>query len=199
MAIKPDALANRLSSATAIAIDGEWMRHVPIRYRAAGLDGHAANGRWSRSGGFPVVYLGRPRDSVVVEAYRHLVDGIEGMRAEFVAPRVCLTCSVDVANILDLTTAGGRATAGLDMETLTSPTNDLDAYERCREVSATAHQLGFRGLVSPAATGMGKTLVLFSDLLEEPFRPKIVHESEWHSLPADPRAPKGLRLVKGEG
>ena len=44
----------------------------------------------------------------------------------------------------------------LDESTLTSATNDQVAYAKCQEVAATAHQLGFHGLVAPAATRRGE-------------------------------------------
>jgi hypothetical protein len=36
----------------------------------------SADGRWGTRDGFPVLYLGRPVDSVIVGAYRHQVDPI---------------------------------------------------------------------------------------------------------------------------
>ena len=191
-----ESLANRINSAPRTTVSGRWMRHVPIRYRAEGLVGLAADGRWSRRNSFPVLYLGRPVESVTVEAYRHLVDKSEGMRPELVAPRALFTCDVEVSNILDLRTAGGRATAGLDLATLQSLPDDKLSYEACREVASAAHQLGLYGLVAPAATNLGETLVLFTDLLPEDEWPQISAESEWEHLPPDPRGKGGLRLVR---
>jgi hypothetical protein len=53
-------------------VTGTFERHVSLAVR--GLTGSAAGGRWGPPGAYSVFYLGRPRDSVVVEAYRHLVD-----------------------------------------------------------------------------------------------------------------------------
>lgn len=106
----------------------------------------AQMGEVAEAGRFPVLYLGRPRDSVVVEAYRHIVDPVEfdapGDRETFlenVIPRVLVTCAVDVTNLLDLRTALGRADAGLTMQDLTAPTNDRQAYTRCQHVAQVAH------------------------------------------------------------
>lgn len=190
-------LTNRLTGAPRASVDGTWFRHVPIRYREAALTGHVANGRWSRSDGFPVVYLGEPEDSVVAEAYRHLVDPVEGAIAEHIAPRVLVTCHVAVTNLLDLTTAGTRLLAGLDLATLRSPTNDVDAYEACRTVAATAHQLGFHGVLAPAATQVGRTLALFPNTLPADELPRRTGEVEWHGLPVAPGKGRAiLRVVK---
>lgn len=180
-------LTNRLNGAPRGSAGGPWFRHVPIRYRQAALSGHAAYGRWSRPGGFPVVYLGEPQDSVVAEAYRHLVDPVEDMMGEHVAPRVLISCHVDVTNLLDLTTAGTRLLIGLDLETLRSATSDRGAYDACQTVAATAHQLGFHGVLAPAATQLGRTLALFPNTLPAAEVPTRVDEVEWHGLPPDPR------------
>lgn len=190
-------LANRLTGAPRASVSGTWFRHVPIRYREVALSGHTANGRWSRRDGFPVVYLGEPEDSVIAEAYRHLVDPVEGAIAEHIAPRVLVTCHVEATNLLDLTTAGTRLVAGLDLATLQSATSDIVAYEACRTVAATAHQLGFHGVLAPAATHLGRTLALFPNTLPANEVPRRVDEVEWHGLPADPRKGRAiLRVVK---
>lgn len=190
-------LTNRLNDAARGSVSGTWFRHVPIRYRQAALSGLAANGRWSRRKGFPVVYLGEPQDSVVAEAYRHLVDPVEDMTGEHVAPRVLVSCRVEVTNLLDLTTAGTRLLVGLDLETLRSTTGDRAAYDACQTVAATAHQLGFHGVLAPAATQLGRTLALFPNILPAAEAPTRVDEVEWHGLPPDPRKGRAtLRVVR---
>lgn len=187
---------SRLNSIGRVDVTGTWLRHVPVRYRTTSLGGVAAYGRWSRKGGFPVLYLGRPQDSVVIEAYRHLVDKVQGAIASEVAPRVLVTCQVQVTQILDLTTAGGRATAGLELETLLSATGDRDAYAACQAVAAAAHQLGMHGILAPAATGLGETLALFTELLPENECPDVSAEEEWDGLPPDPRGSRPrLRVI----
>lgn len=160
--------------------------------------GMAAYGRWSQRGGFPVLYLGKPQESVVVEAYRHLVDKVQGAIASEVAPRVLVTCQVQVTQILDLTTAGGRATAGLELKTLLSATGDRDAYAACQAVAAAAHQLGMHGILAPAATGLGETLAVFTELLPEDEYPHVSAEEEWEGLPPDSRGNRPrLRVISG--
>lgn len=195
------SLANALSQAPTTAVEGTWYRHVPIRYANDALQGHAADGRWSRREGFPVIYLGRPQGSVVVEAYRHLVDPILDAPPDFarmLAPRSLITCTVQLSRVLDLRSAGARLTVGLSPAELQSATTDEDAYDACRAVAAAAHQLGLHGLIAPAATNLGETLVVFPRNSPEEERPQEVARETWDTLPADPRGgPKGrLRIVR---
>jgi hypothetical protein len=84
------------------------------------------------------------------------------------------------------------------MEQLQSDTRDRGAYEACQNVAAAAHQLEFHGLIAPAATQMGETLVLFIDCLDEAEKPTRTSEVLWSELPPDPRRPgkeRHLRVV----
>jgi RES domain-containing protein len=187
---------------------GVWQRHVSARYAAVALDGYTSNGRWGTADGFPVLYLGRPTESVLIEAYRHLVDPVifdtEEDRVAFVAsigPRVVVTCKVDVTHLLDLRTASARAATGLTLDDLRSAPNHVDAYARCRTVSQVAHQLGWHGILAPAATNVGETLVLFTDQLPEAERPiRSRDDLTWTRLPADPREapPRMLHAVRND-
>lgn len=195
-----DSLVTRIAEAPRVTIDRTWERHVSARRAASALDGYAASGRWGRADGFAVLYLGRPRESVVIEAYRHLVDPVEDpMPPSAFVPRVCVRATVTVNEVLDLRTAAARMTIDLPMDVLQSPTDDLDAYRRCQDVSAVAHQLGLHGLIAPAATGRGDTLVVFPDKLTAGERLVQVDVENWNQLPADPRAGRGrgnLRVVE---
>lgn len=191
-----DSQAARLAQVAEVTQAGEWQRHVTARYVRQALDGRPGYGRWGTADGFPVLYLGRPRDSVIVEAYRHLVDPVEfdepGDRENFLnnlVPQVLVTCSVNVNSLLDLRTALGRAQAELTMQDLTSPTTDRAAYARCQSVAQVAHQLNRNGIIAPAATELGETLALFMDLLPADQRPQRSREDRpWQRLPPDPRA-----------
>jgi RES domain len=129
----------------------------------------------------------------VVEAYRHLVDPVENpdLLAQ-VHPRILVTVTVKVTNVLDLRTAGARATAGLVLGDLHS---GVDDYSRCQEVAQVAHQLRLHGILAPAATDMGETLALFTDFTdiagERPVR--IADDVLWETLPPDPRAATARR------
>lgn len=96
-----DTLPGRLASASLVRISGTWQRHVAARYANSALNGRVATARWGIEGGFPVLYLGKPTQSVVVEAYRHLVDPVVDGPPE-IRPRVLITCEVEVTEILDL-------------------------------------------------------------------------------------------------
>jgi len=114
-------------------------------------------------GGYSVLYLGRPHSSIVIEAYRHLVDPFAdaGMTGEMVAPRRLLICEVSVTEILDLRTEEARRRVGLTMEDLTS---EVDDYEHCQMVGRVAHQLGIHGVLAPAATRFVKHWHCLSDI-----------------------------------
>jgi hypothetical protein len=190
MATLPAALAK----ATLCDVDGIWQRHVLAVHAGTALAGRVAMGRWGTAGGYPVLYLGKPEDSVVVEAYRHLIDPVvddEG-RVPPIEPRALITCEVDVSRILDLRVATNRKLAGLSMAQMHSETYDTAAYAACQNVSAVAHDLGYHGLVAPAATKLGEALTLFMDVLPKSEQPIRISEKKWPVLPADPRKkPKG--------
>lgn len=202
------SLAAGIAELPPAAEAGQWQRHASARLAPTALNGYASNGRWGTPDGFPVLYLGRPADSVVVEAYRHQVDPLvfdtDGDRERFLAgllPRVLITCTVQVTDLLDLRSATARAATGLTMQDLTSPTNDRESYLRCQAVAQVAHQIGRHGVIAPAATGLGETLALFTDLLPKAQKPQRSEQDEhWVHLPHDPRQPpvRPLRLVLGD-
>ena len=131
------AAAAGVAAAPVAEIEGRWQRHVAGRYQDQALDGRRGRGRWSTPTSFPVLYLGRPRESVIVEAYRHLIDPIED-NTPVLVPRVLVTAAVRVTEVLDLRTAGGRLSVGLTVPQLTSATTDADAYAACQNVAALA-------------------------------------------------------------
>ena len=193
------SLPTRIADSSTTSVVGVWQRHVAARYAHAALSGRTATSRWGTVDGFPVLHLGQPLDSVIVEAYRHLVDPVEDPSiAHAIPPRVLVTCQVDVTNILDLRTATSRVSTGLTMEILQSGTRDGASYRKCQEGSATAHQLGMHGVIAPAATELGLTLALFPEHLPDTERPVLLDQETWSKLPADPRGDgnRGLRLIK---
>lgn len=177
-----------------IHLRGSFERHSSLRWDS--LQGSASGGRWGARGGYAVLYLGRPRESVVVEAYRHLVDDDLDAPAELAAAvleRRIVTCDVSVPSILDLRPAKARERLDLDDASLRS---DVGDYPACQAVGAAAHQLGLNGILAPAATGLGETLALFPLNLPAELWPTITATDIWHGLPADPRR---LRLADDAG
>lgn len=174
----------------------------PIRYRAhssgtprcAGMSCSPAPqaGAGARRT-YEVLYLGRPRTSVVIEAYRHLVDDelddTAGALAANVLERRIVTCKIDVPNILDLRPNSARNAVSLTDAQLFS---DVGDYGACQAIGAAAHQLGLAGLIAPATSGQGETLAPFSANLPAEHRPKVTKRDIWRGLPPDPRR---LRLV----
>ena len=173
------AAVSRTGTAT---VAGRFQRHVSPRQEL--LRGSRAGGRWGPEGAYPVLYLGRPTNSVIVEAYRHLVETVEGMQPQMVGPRRLVTCEVEVTNVLDLRESESHDAVGLTIADLCSEVGD---YEACHRIGKAAHQLGLRGIIAPAASGLGETLAIFEDQLLENEKPALVEEQTWESLPADPR------------
>jgi hypothetical protein len=184
------SLVLAVAEAQSTAIDGVFQRHTSLAQRK--LTGSAGGGRWGPEGAYPVLYVGRPTESVIVEAYRHLVDSIEGMRPELVAPRRLLTCEVHVTKILDLRDAGNQRTVGLPLDAMMS---DVGDHVACQRIGQAAHQLGLHGVIAPAATGLGETLALFERRLPAAEQPVLTDEEVWDKLPVDPRK---LRAINGD-
>jgi RES domain len=172
-------LANAIAGTTPGVASGVFYRHAWIGMRE--LKASSAGGRWGPPRAYGVLYLGRPETSVIAEAYRALVDRVEGMRPELVGPRRFFTVDVEVANLLDLRVSEHRVAVGLDLDVLAGP------WEPCQRVGLAAHQLGLHGVIAPAATQLGLTLALFEHNLPAAQWPTIAAQTEWAHLPADPR------------
>lgn len=183
------SMAVAVARATRSSVNGTFQRHTSPRVTT--LAGSPAGGRWGPPGTFPVLYLGRPTASVIVEAYRHLVDGTEGMSGANVGPRTLWTCHVAATELLDLRDPQSQAAVSLTLEDLTSP---VDHYERCQQVAAAAYQLQLHGVIAPSGGGNGETLALFPHHLPAQELPVVVSRETWARLPADPRR---LRVLRG--
>ncbi|KGI65877.1 RES family NAD+ phosphorylase (plasmid) [Mycolicibacterium rufum] len=178
-------LAERVTDVGGVDVGDVFLRHA-----APGRDAFAGGygGRWGEL--FPVVYLGRPLDSCVEEAYRHLVDDA-GVPAEFVKSRVLYRVRVDAKRILDLRSADARAQVGLEDADISSEVGD---YAACQRVAATAHQLEYHGIFASAATGLGETLAIFRQRVGIAELPVIIDEQSWLRLPPRP-GPETVRLT----
>lgn len=175
-------LAVAVASCGSVEVSGIFERHVSPTVRA--LTGSSSGGRWGAPGAYSVLYLGRPTDSVIVEAYRHLVDDVEGMTGDMVGPRRLLTVEVALTTVLDLRVEDNCTAVGLSSEDLRTP---VGQHARCQRVGQAAHQLGLHGLIAPAATALGVTLAVFELHLPAEEQPTLISEAEWLHLPDDPR------------
>lgn len=173
------SMTERVATIGSTNVTGTFYRHA-ARGREAFAGG--PDGRWGAT--FPVIYLGRPRPSIIVEAYRHLVEDA-GVPAHLVKARTEYTVPVAVTRILDL-----RDPEHLDAVNLTDADirSDVNEYDACQAVAAAAHQLRFHGILAPAATGLGETLALFRERLPASELPIPAAERAWDQLPADPRS-----------
>lgn len=175
-------IAAAVSRAGTATVAGRFQRHVSPRQEP--LLGSRAGGRWGPEGVYPVLYLGRPTNSVIVEAYRHLVETVEGMQPHMIGPRRLVTCEVEITSVLDLRERTSRDAVGLTIADLCSRVGD---YGACHRIGNAAHQLGLHGIIAPAAGGLGETLAVLEDRLPESEQPALIGEQAWQSLPADPR------------
>jgi RES domain-containing protein len=175
-------LAVAIAGCRTTSVEGTFHRHVSPSVRT--LTGSNAGGRWGPPGGYSVLYLGRPPESVIVEAYRHLVDDVEGMTGELVGPRRLLTVEVRLSNVLDIRIADNRSAVSLTVDDLRTDPGD---HARCQRIGKVAHQLGLHGIIAPAATGLGETLAIFELHLPPQEQPILVAEETWAQLPPDPR------------
>lgn len=181
------SLAEQVAAVPTTSVHGTFYRHAaPNRDAFAG----GVGGRWGQA--FPVIYLGRPTDSVVIEAYRHLVEET-GMAPARVRPRTLYTVRVSVERVLDLTVPAHLAAAGLNEQDLSSAVDD---YAACQAVAAAAHQLEYHAILAPAATGRGQTLAIFRSRVGAVELPVVESEQLWDHLPPDPRQ---LRAVQSTG
>jgi RES domain-containing protein len=178
------ALAAALGRAVPTRVRGNFERHVSPSIHD--LRASVAGGRWGPPDAYPVLYLGRPIASVIAEAYRLLVDEVEGMTADLVGPRRLLCASVAVTDILDLRDRGTRKLVGLGDLDLAGP------HDPCQRVGCAAHRYGLHGVIAPAATGLGQTLALFADNLPEAQLPVLTATKTWRKLPPDPRLLRGV-------
>jgi RES domain-containing protein len=177
------SITERVAAAATTNIVGTFFRHA-----APGRDAFAGgtNGRWGAN--FPVIYLGRPEESIIVEAYRHLVEEA-GVPARLVKPRIEYTVTVNAEHILDLTDPTAVEAVGLLEADLRS---EVDNYDACQAVAAAAHQLKYHGVLAPSASGLGETLALFPERLSRAEMPVPVRQDLWERLPADPRRPRAV-------
>jgi RES domain-containing protein len=180
-----------ISDLEPVEVSGDFERHCGLRWND--LAPSAAGGRWGARRAFEVLYLGRPRQSVVVEAYRHLVDDELDRAAQLAATvieRRVLTCEVQVDNVLDLRPQQARTAVELADDELFSEPGE---YDRCQAIGAAAHQLGHHGVIAPSASRLGETLALFSTNLPVEQWPTVKARDIWRGLPPDPRI---LRAVE---
>ena len=174
-----------IDPADTVPVGGVFQRHTLPRVH--GLAGSASGGRWGPRGEFGVLYLGRATDSVVIEAYQHLVDiDLEGrLTAAMIGPRNLVTCRVRLSRVLDLRNPAALARAGLTAADLASP---VGSYEACQRVGRAAHRYGLDGIMAPAASRPGETLAVFVQHISPAESLEVLSVQRWDTLPSDPRS-----------
>lgn len=134
---------------------GVAFRHVaPNRDPLQGFGSFLAGGRWNPRDSFSTIYLASPVEACIAEFLR-MASG-QGRGAESFLPRTVYEIRVEELELLDLRASDARASLDLDEEDISSADRT-----KCQEVGATAHFLGFQGVLAPSATGMGVVLAVF--------------------------------------
>jgi len=180
--------AEAIAKASIVAVTGTFQRHTSKRVSA--VSGSDSGGRWGPARAFDVLYLGRPLESVVIEAYRHLVDSVEGITAHGIAARKLWTLEIHATDILDVRDPDSHSVLKLPEDELFGP---VGRYARCQNIARAAYESGLHGIIAPAAEGLGENLALFTAKLPPAELPRIVSVNEHWLLPRDPRR---LHLVR---
>lgn len=178
----------------AVRVTGSWLRSVAVARRRSPLSGSTYAGRWLDAGVSRVLYLGRPRDSIVTEMYRHLVDPVEGMTADLVGPRLLFETLVNIHQVADLRHPNALAALGLTLSDLHS---EVDDYQACQSAGSRLLSAGYRGVLVQSATDLGEVLAIFLDTFTQDDTvgvPSLIER--WSSgLPSDPR-PRAREIAR---
>lgn len=148
-------LLDALESLAAEAFDGEVWRTT--RTGRDPLLGSSADGRWSPSGAFEVLYTSLQRAGSLAEiGYRLSLEPVWPSRAQHTIHRLRVGTerSLRLATFADLVPLG--------IEPALYPTLD---YRRTQPIAAAARFLEFDGLLVPSARHPSTNLVLFLDQL----------------------------------
>ena len=178
-------LRSEVSKLEPVRVEGVFERHTSLRWPE--LQPSRSGGRWGARRAHDVLYLGRPRDSIVAEAYRHLVDDdLDDSRklAAAVLERRLVIARVDISGIVDIRSRDAREKLQLTDDEIFSSVGD---YQACQRVGAAAFAVGSSGIIAPSATRLGETLALFTAHIGPADWPVVIRRDIWSSLPPDPR------------
>jgi hypothetical protein len=130
------------------------------------LRGAAANGRWSPSGEFEVLYTSFLREGAVAEiGYRLSLEPVWPSLIEHEIHAI----EIRTERTLRLADLNQLAPLGVDL-----PRYETFDYRATQAISAAAHFLEFDGLIVPSARYRCSNLVLFLDLLPQPDRLHLI-------------------------
>jgi RES domain-containing protein len=152
-------ISNALGSVTASTVAGNYFRRVD--HETEPLGAHRRGGRWSVRDEALTLYLSQPLDSALAEAYRHFFDrpAEKELRGQF-EPKLFREYYVQSDGILDLTMPDQLQRFGIRESDLVTRVGDWGA---CQAIGSQAFLSGFKGVMAPAASGIGVTLALFMD------------------------------------
>ncbi len=161
------------------SVTGTFYRHSDLKTQDL-VGSVASTGRWGSSKHHRVLYLGRPKDAVIREAYKRLVDSVPGMEPSMVAARMFLHCGVDIDNVVDLRTEHSLEVLDISGDVLVGDPGP------CQVVGDLAFENGYKGVIAPSAAGPGETIAVFMENLTESEVPKKIEAHMWDKLPPRP-------------
>ncbi len=177
-----DDLVMAIAALGTTTIEGAHFRYT--RPQANPIISNRAGGRWNPPLSFPAMYFANSSDTAVAEAYRRIVDAVDGPLPPSSVILRLWTVEVNCTELLDLRSRGARISVGISDAQLYTKVND---YAPCQRVGSIAHQLGLHGLLAPSSTRVGEVLVLFERNLPVNEMPKPVDSEVLTGLPPDPR------------
>jgi RES domain-containing protein len=170
-------LLGRVDALKPVALSAVAFRHIAKgRHPLSGAGARLQGGRWNPRESFSTLYLGLERETVVAEFYR--MAERQGRAPEDFLPRQMHRYEVALTGALDLRPKAARDALDLTPDSLRS----LDV-QRCQEVGAAAHYLGFEGIIAPSATGSGTVVAVFFESLKAESNVASVDEEEWVAPP----------------
>jgi RES domain-containing protein len=143
--------------ARAVALGGEWLRHVPAGVGFWNRPDPVPSGRWQDSSIIDAIYLASDEETVWAEWYRWLAEA--GLPPRAGLPRELWRVRVDGDRVADLRSRRALLAVGLDV-----PSPGRNSWPAFQEVGHRCWRAGYQGVLAPsAARPAGVTLCLFFD------------------------------------
>jgi RES domain-containing protein len=146
----PDLL-DALEELAARPYRGTAWRHMFNDYPPSKVN--ISGARWNPAG-VGAIYLAEERDTAAAEG-QHAIDV---QPARLFAKRVLYEVTIDIEEVIDLTSDGALRSVGLSARDLSS-----DDFSACQQVGAAVAWLGRGGLLVPSVRAAGRNLVVLVD------------------------------------
>lgn len=150
-----------LSNIKAKSIERIIFRNIRLGYNPINDTGSLKRGgRWNIANRYGALYSSTDRKTCVRELEREAKR--RGLEIEDLQPREIVSLKVRIKNVLDLTDHEILSLLGISEEDLIS-----EDYTLTQEISDAARKLGYEAILSPSATGKGKNLNIYLDMLSD--------------------------------